>query len=456
MKKINLQWLAVLLLSGASFASYSQIISVVAGTGADNTCAPCSGNGGPATAAQMWAPRSIALDANGNIYVAEEFNACIRKVTASTGIITVVAGQGTGSLTANGISATVAKLYYPMGVTLDASGNIYITDQGTQLVREVTASTGLINTIAGGGVSSANGIAATDAQLIFPYGIRLDASGNIYFSDQGTNLVRKVTASSGIINTIAGGGAFIGDGGPATAAELNAPYGLAFDVSGNLYISDGQNYRIRIVNTSGTINTFAGNGTIGYYGDGGQATAAEIGQPWGLAIDSHGNVYIGDFVNYVVRKVNTSGVISTFAGDHLEDNNTFFGNGGPATAAELNQPDGIAFDAAGNTYIADFSDEAVRMVTAITTGANNISSASDEVGIYPVPNNGYFTVTGLIQGQAVELYNYLGQKIATQYVASSLSTMRFDIAANADGIYLVRVLNQDGSIVTTRKIIKTE
>ncbi len=457
MKKINFKCLAVLLLSSASYTSYSQNISVVAGTGADGSCPPCSGNGGPATAAQIWAPTGVAVDANGNIYIAEEFNACIQKVTASSGIITVVAGQGAGGLTANGIAATDAKLSQPSGVALDALGNIYIADQGTSLIREVTVSSGLINTIGGGGVSIADEVLQPpQPQLSFPDGLTLDGSGNIYFSDQGTNLVREITASSGTINTIAGGGSLLGDGGPATAAQLNAPFGVALDASNNLYISDQYNNRIRMVNTSGTINTFAGNGIAAYSGDGGQATAAEISLPWGVAVDSHGNVYIGDWANYAVRIVNSSGIISTFAGDNMEDNNTFFGNGGPAAAAELNEPAGIAFDASGNTYIADYSDEAVRMVTATTTEVSKISSASNEVNTYPIPNNGYFTVTGLMQGQAVELYNYLGKKIATQYVASVQSTMRFDIAANADGIYLIRVLNRDGSIVTTSKVIKTE
>ena len=336
----------------------AQIINTVAGGGScgSNFC----GDGGQAIAAEIWAPAGITIDAAGNLYFAEIDNNCIRKVN-SLGVISTVAGTGTGSYSGDGGQATAATLNSPYGVTLDVLGNIYIVDNGNNRIRMVNTS-GIITTIAGTGTGSFSGDGgqATAATLHYPIGITLDATGNIYIADWNNRRVRKVN-TLGIINTIAGNGTtgFSGDGGQATAAELYNPLGLAVDGMGNVYIADAGNNNIRQINTLGIITTVVGNGTAGYTGDGGLATAAEINGPYAVTIDGYGNLYIADSFNDCVRMVNTSGIINTIVGNGTAG---YSGDGGEATAAELNFPEGLTLDAYGNLYVSDTENDLVRKV----------------------------------------------------------------------------------------------
>jgi len=333
----------------------SGIISTVAGNGTQGY----SGDGGAATAAQINNPYGVAVDSAGNIYIADNGNKRIRKVNTS-GIISTVAGNGTGGYLGDGGVATAAQLNNPYGVTVDNNGNIYIADTSNRRIRKVNTS-GIISTVAGNGTAgySGDGGAATAAQLNNPYGVTVDNSGNIYIADTSNRRIRKVN-TSGIISTVAGNGTagYSGDGGAATAASLT-PYGVALDSTGNIYIADGSYHRIRKVNTSGIISTVAGNGTAGYSGDGGAATAAQLNNPTGIAVDSTGNIYITDGINRRIRKVNTSGIISTVAGNGTAG---YSGDGGAATAAQLYYPTGVAVDSTGNIYIADNSSNRIRKV----------------------------------------------------------------------------------------------
>jgi sugar lactone lactonase YvrE len=249
----------------------------------------------------------VAVDAAGNVYIADTNNQRIRKVSASSGDITTIAGTGTESLTGDGGLPTSATLVNPFGVAVDAAGNVYIANFSS--IREVTVSTGLITTVAGTGTSgfSGDGGLAKNAQMSEPYGVAVDASGNLYISDYANNRIRKVTASTGIITTIAGTGTvgFSGDGGLPTNAELNYPEGVAVDAAGNVYISDTFNELVRKVTAStGIITTFAGNGTYNFRtGDGGVATSAEVYHPGGLALDVAGNLYIADSSDNRIRVV---------------------------------------------------------------------------------------------------------------------------------------------------------
>lgn len=204
-----------------------------------------------------------------------------------------------------------------------------------------------------------------------------------------------------------------------------------------------------MVNTSGIISTFAGDTARGFSGDGGAATDAELNYPWGLAIDALGNVYIGDELNNRVRIVSPSGIINTFAGGGTSG----LGDGGPATSAEVGGPTGITLDATGNLYIAAWFDIRVREVT-ISTGINNIPMSPKEISIYPSPTNGIFTVSRVTTGQIIEIYNYLGEKITT--TALNNSTMQFDISDKANGIYFIKIQNKDGGVIITKKVLKTE
>jgi sugar lactone lactonase YvrE len=348
----------------------AQIIITVAGTGSLGY----SGDGGPAASAQLDLPRGVAVDASGNLYIADTNNNRVRKVSSTSGIITTVAGNGIcantalGCYSGDGGPATSAGLNSPGGVAVDANGDLYIADADDCRVLKVSAG-GIITTVAGSGWCgySGDGGPAASAMLWQPLGVAVDATGSLYIADAYNSRVRKVSPA-GIITTVAGtGGCWIspiycysGDGGPATSAELSYPLGVAVDVTGNLYIADAMNGRVRKVSAGGIITTVAGGCSCSSPGDGGPATSAFV-SPWGVAVDASGNLYIADAGNGRVRKVSPAGIITTVAGD---DGLGYPGDGGLATSAELNEPSGVAVDARGDLYIADALDNRVRLVTA--------------------------------------------------------------------------------------------
>jgi hypothetical protein len=324
----------------------------------------------------------------------------VKSGAQTPGTIATIAGNGTSGYTGDGGLATSAEIGSSYGIAVDSSGNLYIADIIHSVIRKVTASTGDISTIAGNGTQgfSGDGGSATSAELDEPLGIAVDSSGNLYIADSNNNRIRKVN-TSGTISTVAGNGTegFSGDGGLATSAELNEPYAVGVDSSGNLYISDGFNHRIRKVNTSGYISTVAGNGTYGYSGDGGPATSAEISVPSGLAFDSSNNVYLADNGNYVVRKITVStGYITTVVGNGTRG---FSGDGGPATSAELTQIGGVALDSSNNIFVVDIDNYRIREVSASSGDINTVAgdgtdgfsgdggpATSAEIGF--IPNDG--------------------------------------------------------------------
>ncbi len=358
------------------------IISTVAGVGSSNYAGYGSygGDGGPAASAQLNMPYGIAFDGAGNLYIADYENNVIRMVAAVTngsytaGDMYTVAGNGTRGYGGDGLSATdpAVELDGPTAVAVDGAGNLYIADYQNSVVRMVSALTGKISTVAGnqplGAGYNGDGIPATSAQLNFPYGLAVDGAGNLYISDYHNNLVREVSASSGIILTVAGndslGAGYSGDGSPATAAQLQLPQGLALDAAGNLYIADSGNNVIREVSATGNISTVAGNGAAGIGGLGGAATDASLYSPSGVGVDAAGDLYIVDFG--VLEVSQATGNISQIAGD---PNAGGGGNlyTGPATLAEMGAT-GIALDGAGNLYIADANSSVIREVN-VSAGA---------------------------------------------------------------------------------------
>jgi trimeric autotransporter adhesin len=378
-----------------------------------------SGDGGPATAAKFYSPRFVIVDAAGNVVISDIGNNRVRVVAAKTGTfygqamtagdVYTVAGDGTEGFAGNGGPATAAELDAPVGVAVDSAGNLYIADAGDGRVRMVSAKTGTfygkamtagdIYTIAGVGLTGASGNhgIATKAEINYPSSVAADAHGNTIIADSRDNMVRAVAASTGTfygqamtagdIYTIAGTGTagFSGDGGKATAAELDLPLGVSVDAAGDLVIADASNNRIRLVAastgtfygqamTAGDIYTIAGDGTAGYSGDGGPATAAELNAPSWAIVDGAGNVIIADSGNNRVRVVAaktgtfygqamTAGDIYTVAGDGTAG---YSGDGGPGTAAELDSPAGLAVDKAGNLAIADVLNDRIRLVAAST------------------------------------------------------------------------------------------
>jgi trimeric autotransporter adhesin len=352
----------------------------VAGTGSDGY----SGDGGLATSALLYYPRGVAVDASVNIYIADAYNHRIRMVTKSTVIISTVAGTGSYGYSGDGGLATSARLYRPARVAVDASGNIYIADTANHCIRMVTKSTGIISTVAGTGSYgySGDGGLATSARLYKTVGIALDASGNIYIGDLVNHRIRMVTKSTGIISTVAGTRRYgsSGDGGLATSAELYFPEGVAIDASGNIYIADSENHRVRMVTKStGIISTVAGTVRYGSSGDGGLATSAVLIFPQDVTIDASGNIYIADSVSDRIRMVTKStGIISTVAGTGSYGDR---GDGGLATSALLNDPSGVAVDASGNIYIADTYNHRIRMFALNVLDTASPSPSSIVTGV---------------------------------------------------------------------------
>jgi len=282
----------------------------------------------------------------------------------------------------------------------------------------------------------------------------LDVYGNLYIADVLNNRVRKVN-TVGIISTFAGTGtaAYSGDGGQATAAELNTPDWIIFDASGNLYISDAQNNRVRKVNTSGIISTIIGNGTGAYSGDGGQATLAEINLPSGLVFDATGNLYVSDYWNNRIRKVNTSGIISTIAGNGFgaPGSGGYSGDGGQATAAELYYPSGLGVDAANNLYIADQYNSTIRkVISGQTAGIQQFATSNEQVTIYPNPSNDAFVIeTNSTTKQTVQICDINGKIVLSQIINSKINV---DASSLNEGIYNISIISNEG-VVNKRIII---
>ena len=340
----------------ASEITRFSIITTLAGNG----IASGSGDGGPATQATLNTPASVAIDTSGNVYVADAFNHRVRRV-APDGVITAYAGTGQAGFDGDGAQAVDAQLRSPLGVAVDGAGNLYIADTYNHRIRKVTAD-GIVSTIAGTGESGfgGDGGPGTAAMLSYPTGIAVTGDGTLYIADTRNHRVRKL-AADGTIYTAAGTGAagYNGDGGPADLARLNSPRDVAVSADGALYIVDRENRRVRRVDADGVITTVAGTGSSGFNGDRGEATQANLRAPYGVAVDPYGNLYIADTFNHRVRKVDPGGSISTVAGS---DRFGFSGDGFGAGFAALHYPLSVAVDIAGNLYIADTFNHRIRKV----------------------------------------------------------------------------------------------
>jgi hypothetical protein len=348
-------------------------ITTVAGTGANGF----SGDGGPATKARLAFPFNVVVDALGNVLIADTDNNRVRKVSPS-GIISTVAGTGKVGFSGDGGPATEARLN-PWTLALDGAGNLFIGDSGNLRVRKVSTD-GLITTFAGSGKAgfSGDGGPATEASFSEVNVGAVDAAGNLFIADGNNHRIRKVSPA-GIITTVAGSGptgrakgVSAGDGGLATEARLNGPFSLALDRAGNLFFSEigdffgaNKGYRVRKVDANGIISTVAGSDARGFAGDGGPATQACLNTPTGVAVDSAGNLFIADWDNYRVRKVDASGIISTVVGNGTQ---RYAGDGALATATGLEGTAGLAVDAAGNLLITPNNERVLKVFGAAAPG----------------------------------------------------------------------------------------
>ena len=315
----------------------------------------------------------MAADGAGNLYIADTEGHRIRKVDAAAGNIFTVAG--TGSAGYNDGPTFLAQFHRPEGIAVDGSGNLHIADSGNHYIRKIDT-TGKISLQAGSGRPGyfGDGRGAAQAGLHAPRDVAADGAGNLYIADTSNHRIRKVDAV-GYISTVAGSGerGYSGDGGPAIEAQLAWPSSTAADEAGNLYIADSYNHRIRKVDAEGNISTAAGIGTAGYGGDGGAAAAAQLNLPQGVAVDGAGNIYIADSHNNRIRKVDAAGNISTVAGTGWHG---YSGDGGPAVEAQLAHPRDVAVDGSGNIYIADSYNRRIRRLTPRRDGPRISSGKS--------------------------------------------------------------------------------
>ena len=327
------------------------LVLVAAGCGGGGSSARPSGlaPGGAATHAEVAEPEALALDAAGNLYVSEFGGARVDRI-ARDGTLTVVAGTGTVGLSGDGGPAAKARLNAPTGLVVTADGRLLIADHHNNRIRAVGRA-GVITTVPG----------SIEAELNDPIGLALGERGVLYIADEQNARVLRIEPSGEVVVVAGGAAASLrpGDGGPATKALLGHPSYLLLDRAGNLLFTDFTENRIRNVDRDGVITTIAGTGATGFAGDGGPATAAELNFPTGLALDADGNLYVSDADNNRVRRIDREGVITTVAGTGVRG---FGGDGGPATAAKLDAPAGLALDAGGNLYIADQGNDRVRRV----------------------------------------------------------------------------------------------
>ena len=370
----------------------------------------------------------------------------------TSGIIITIAGTGIAGYSGDDSAATSAKLNGPSGVTVDGSGNVYISDNYNHRIRKVNTS-GIITTVAGTGVLGYNGdgIPASTATLYSPHGIAVDGHGNLYICDVLNNRLRKVN-NTGIITTIAGTGAMAGyggDGGQATATDIGQPFGVAIDASGNVFFADESYNRVCKINTLGIISTIAGTGFGGYNGDNISATTAELNQPFGVAVDGMGNVYIADVYNNRIRKMNISGIITTYAGTGIEG---YSGDGGPATLAELYGPVSVTTDGNGNIFIADDNNLRIRYVKN-TLSVYAINESIESPHVYTNPSfTGSFTATILSSSDnqiQIFITDIVGEKIKEISIATNKpSEINLDVP---NGIYFLSVITMNG--IVTKKVI---
>ena len=334
------------------------IIQTIAGTGD----AGYSGDGGPATAATLREPFMCDFDPAGNLVFSEARNHCVRRIDAQTGVITTLVGDGEAGYSGDGGPAAQARLNEPYSLTVDSNGDIYIVDRLNAAVRKVDASTGNISTVAGIGEPGYGGDGGPGplAQLREPNDCFLDGRGGLLIADIQDQRIRRLDLNTGIINTFAGNGEKVraGDGLPATQASILGARAVCMDGSGNTYIAEREGNGVRKVDAGGAMSTLAGTGERGYTGDGGPASAATWGAPKAIRCDAAGDVIVVDTENHAIRRINAAGIVTTIAGGHLGGD----GDGGPAVAAGLERPHGCGIGPDGTLYIADSNNHRVRAV----------------------------------------------------------------------------------------------
>lgn len=444
--------LGLLICAWTNVWAQTNTIVTIAGTGTGSF----SGDGGQATDATLYVPTSVCVGNLGDIYFSDGVNQRVRKIDV-TGIVTTIAGNGIAGYNGDNLPATNAKLNAVCDIWPDSNNNIYIADALNNRIRKVTISSGLITTVAGTGAigSSGDGGLATNAALSGPTGVCLDNTGNIYIADYDNNKVRKVDAATGTISTIAGNGVagYNGDGIPATNAEIHGAIQVAVDRDGNVLICDQWNHRVRRVNkNTGIITTIAGTGIQGYSGNDSAATTAKLNQPSGLFVDKDNNIYVAEYGNGTIRKIDgATGVISLIAGTGTRG---YSGDGGPATSAKLRCAD-VYLDTFGTTYIADYENNRIRMVYNPKLATPEIAE-SGYVKVYPSPAGDVITVDYKLEDGVdgdFALTDMAGRTLIAKNLPAYNCSATVNITSLSPGLYTYKVL-QKNMLISSGKIIK--
>ncbi len=358
----------------------NNVIRKITSAGVVSTFAGSAGSfgstNGIGSAARFKAPSGVAVDAAGNVYVADASNNVIRKIT-SAGVVSTFAGSA-GSFGSTDGTGSAARFNRPVGVAVDASGNVFVADASNNVIRKIT-SAGVVSTFAGsaGSLGSTDGTGSA-ARFNNPIGVAVDASGNVFVADASNNVIRKIT-SAGVVSTFAGSAGSAGStDGTGSAARFNRPFGVAVDASGNVFVAEASNNVIRKITSAGVVSTFAGSAGSAGSTDG-TGSAARFNNPQGIAVDAAGNVFVADTVNHTIRKITSAGVASTFAGTAGSSGST----DGTGSAARFYNPSGVAVDAAGNVFVADSTNYTIRKITSagvVSTFAGTAASTGSTDG----------------------------------------------------------------------------
>jgi len=445
MKRISLRLHAtVCLLLLTLLSSRAQTITTVVGTGA----AGSTGDGGLATIATLNVPYRVVVDATNNLLIVEQSGHRIRRVSAATGVITTIAGTGTAGFSGDGAAATAAQLNSPNDVTLDNfNGDLIIADTGNHRIRRIVVATGIITTVGGDGTAGFGGDndLATAAQLNSPFGVVVESNGNILITDLNNNRIRCILAATGNMITLAGTGVagFVGEGSPSPLAQMRRPRGITLNAAGNIFFSDTDNQRVRRI-TAGIITTVAGNGTAGFSADGIAATNSQLNFPHGLAVHPDGSVFIADTSNNRIRMVGTNGIISTFAGATGAPGSS--GDGGPAAAALLRAPHGMAFDSNTNLFFADRDNNKIRRIAPPSVGTAPTITVQPQSASQSAGSPVALSVTANGASPLTFQWFFGSGPVA----GATSSTLAFNPAQLTNsGNYFVTVTNSFGSVTST-------
>ncbi len=437
--------LVTLMLVIISLSAKAQFISTVAGNGMSSI----SGDGETATDASIGFPGGIAFDKYGNYYFAA--GNTVRKVS-SGGYISTIAGSLLSGYSGDNSAATAAELNGPSFIAVDKYGNVYVSDYYNCRIRKFSSSTGIITTFAGNGSPAYNGddIAATSASLQYPQGISFDNTGNLFIADNGNHRVRKVD-TLGKIYTIAGSGVAgdAGDGSQATSAQLKNLWGLKVDINDNLYLTSENKVR-KISASNGIITTVVGNGSFGYSGDGDAATNTGFSEIIDVAIDKYGYLYVSDDIDNRVLKVDPSNVVTTFAGNGIRGFST---DGGAADTTEINSPRGIDLDSCGNLFVADNGNNRIRKITYAHCDYLETEklTTNDKLLIFPNPTYDLLNINNVTSQTSYRVYSIVGAVVEQGILKAGANILSVRIFPN--GLYLLALTDGEGKRSVT-KIVK--